>query len=223
VSIGNVLAESLRVYRGMLSFLPFAALVFAPLDLIDVLITDPDIDPVLYFAFAPLSVALLSIGYAWVEGAVIAALAGPADVSDPASLAGSFSRIRAYLPALLIANVLASFGVTLGLILLVIPGLFLATRWSLVLPPIVIERLSWREAFSRSAELVGGNGWRVFFVVVLLVFVYLGLRSPLLWRADFFSIWIVNVIADALMAVFYGVVATVMYHRLRGGWAAAAA
>jgi hypothetical protein len=45
--------------------------------------------------------------------------------------------------------------------LLVLPGLWLLTRWSLYAPIIVHEGLNAREGLARSAELVRGNFWAV--------------------------------------------------------------
>jgi len=45
--------------------------------------------------------------------------------------------------------------------LLVLPGLWLLTRWSLYAPAIVHERLGAREGLARSAQLVRGNFWAV--------------------------------------------------------------
>ena len=64
-------------------------------------------------------------------------------------------------PALVMASVVA---VTLPLAagaLLVLPGLWLLTRWSLFAPAIVHEQLGPRRALDRSAELVRGSFWAV--------------------------------------------------------------
>lgn len=45
--------------------------------------------------------------------------------------------------------------------LLVVPGLWLLTRWSLYAPAIVHQNLSARQGLARSAELVRGNFWAV--------------------------------------------------------------
>jgi hypothetical protein len=45
--------------------------------------------------------------------------------------------------------------------LLLLPGLWLLTRWSLYAPAIVHEGLSARQGLARSAELVRGNFWAV--------------------------------------------------------------
>ena len=71
--------------------------------------------------------------------------------------------------------VAASFiGVTLPLAaagLLVIPGLWLMTRWSLFAPAIVHEHLGPRAALSRSSALVRGAFWAVAFSVTVSVLV----------------------------------------------------
>ena len=55
--------------------------------------------------------------------------------------------------------------------LLVIPGLWLLTRWALFAPAIVHERLGPFNALSRSSQLVRGAFWAVFVSVTLSVLV----------------------------------------------------
>jgi hypothetical protein len=61
-------------------------------------------------------------------------------------------------------------GVVLGVLastmILLIPGLFLLTVWSVAAPVVVLERPRGLRALRRSRELVRGNGWRVFAVIV---------------------------------------------------------
>ena len=56
----------------------------------------------------------------------------------------------------------------IGLVLLVVPGLFLITIWAVIAPVIVLERAGVFESFGRSRHLVKGNGWQVFGVLVIL-------------------------------------------------------
>lgn len=85
--------------------------------------------------------------------------------------------VRAVLPIALPLFSLALFAAiatVLGLFLLLVPGMILATIWAVVLPVFVIERpkviLS---SFGRSRELVRGYGWPVFGTVVLALVVAL--------------------------------------------------
>ena len=52
-------------------------------------------------------------------------------------------------------------------LLLIIPGLILLTIWAVFAPAIVIERIRVIDAFGRSRELVRGNGWPVFGVIIV--------------------------------------------------------
>lgn len=85
--------------------------------------------------------------------------------------------VRAVLPIVLplfSLAVLAAIATVIGLFLLVVPGLILATIWAVVLPVFVVERPRVILAsFGRSRELVRGYGWPVFGTVVLALFVAL--------------------------------------------------
>ena len=69
---------------------------------------------------------------------------------------------------LVVAGILAGIAIGFGLLLLIVPGLFLLTIWAVLAPVIVIERKDALSAFGRSRELVRGNGWQVFGVIVVL-------------------------------------------------------
>ena len=66
------------------------------------------------------------------------------------------------------AGILAGIGITIGLFLLVVPGLILLTIWSVIAPVIVVEHSGAIDAFGRSRALVKGNGWQVFGVIVVV-------------------------------------------------------
>lgn len=70
---------------------------------------------------------------------------------------------------LVAVSILFGLGVGIGFILLIIPGLFLLVIWSVVAPVTVLERPDVFHAFGRSRELVRGNGWNVFGVIVLVI------------------------------------------------------
>jgi hypothetical protein len=56
-------------------------------------------------------------------------------------------------------------------VLLIVPGLFLMTIWSVVAPVMVIERPGVFASFTRSRELVRGYGWQVFGVIVVVILI----------------------------------------------------
>jgi uncharacterized membrane protein len=73
-------------------------------------------------------------------------------------------------------SILFGIALAIGFILLIIPGLILMVIWSVVAPVTVLERPGPFAAFGRSRELVRGNGWQVFGVIVL-VFVAVAVLS----------------------------------------------
>jgi hypothetical protein len=67
---------------------------------------------------------------------------------------------------LLAVSVLFGLGVAIGFVLLIVPGLMLLVIWSVVAPVTVLEQPGVFAAFARSRELVRGNGWPVFGVIL---------------------------------------------------------
>lgn len=65
-------------------------------------------------------------------------------------------------------SILFGLGLGIGFVLLIIPGLILMVIWSVVAPVTVLERPGVFAAFGRSRELVRGNGWSVFGVIVIV-------------------------------------------------------
>jgi hypothetical protein len=130
--------------------------------------------------------------------------------------------VRAALPYLLPvigASILAGIGITIGLILLIVPGLILLTFWCLIVPFIVIGGSGVFEAFGNSWRTVRGYAWRVFgtyvlvFLILIAFSIVLGLiLSPL--HSQFWSSLVNNVVAGTLIAPFLALVATLIYYRL---------
>jgi hypothetical protein len=105
------------------------------------------------------------------------------------------SLIRSVTPvlgSLVVAGILAGIGIAIGFVLLIVPGLFLITIWAVIAPVIVIERKGALEAFGRSWELVKGNAWRVFGVVVVLFVIQILLGT------------VIQVIAESIADSFVG-------------------
>jgi hypothetical protein len=69
---------------------------------------------------------------------------------------------------LMAVSVLFGLGVAIGFVFLIVPGLILLVTWSVVAPVTVLERPGIFAAFTRSRDLVRGNGWPVFGVIALV-------------------------------------------------------
>lgn len=87
------------------------------------------------------------------------------------------------LPALLVMQILLLFGVMLGFLALVIPGIWLIVRWAVASPALLSERIGPARALGRSGRLVRGRWWPtagVLMVATILVTVVSGVFQALL-------------------------------------------
>ena len=71
------------------------------------------------------------------------------------------------LPVILV-SVIVSIGVTLGLLLLVVPGIILALCWSMAIPVVVQERLGPLKALDRSLALTRGERGNIFLLLLVM-------------------------------------------------------
>ncbi|HEY7249198.1 MAG TPA: hypothetical protein VIG37_01795, partial [Methylomirabilota bacterium] len=129
--------------------------------------------------------------------------------------------VQAALPYLLpvaAAGILAAIGITIGFILLLVPGLILLTFWCLIVPFIVIGEAGPIDAFSRSWRTVRGYAWHVFGTLVLVFLIYLAfsivLALILLFLPTFLRSFVSSVVVGTLVAPFLALVITLIYYRL---------
>lgn len=138
--------------------------------------------------------------------------------------------IQAAMPAVptLIGNgFLKAIAVAIGFVLLIVPGLILLTIWAVTGPAIVVERRGAIEAFGRSLELVRGQAWAVF-AIILLTFLVTQLVTYLLGAigdgvGDTVGYTIFQAIAGAITAPVTGLVSAILFFDLGGGQGAGSA
>jgi hypothetical protein len=113
------------------------------------------------------------------------------------------------------ASVVYGLGVFFGSLLLLAPGLYLATVWTAATPVIVVERRGVFDALGRSRHLVRGNGWRVFGLLIVVGVVAL---VPALLLANLVGGAILYTVLTALLAAlvgpFAGLVVATLYFEL---------
>ncbi len=118
------------------------------------------------------------------------------------------------------ASILAGIAITIGLILIIVPGLFLITIWAVIVPVIVIERSGALASFGRSQSLVRGRGWNVFGTLVLVFLILIVLEIVLGAVFSFaprpLASGLSTVISGTLVAPFLALVVTSIYYRLVG-------
>jgi hypothetical protein len=126
------------------------------------------------------SVALLLaasfVASVYYQGFVVQAVRDIQDGVRDLSLGPLARSVAPAFSQLLWTAILALLGILLGS-LLIIPGLILATFWAVAIPVVVCEVRNAPDALGRSRELVRGNGWRVFSVLMVALLVLLVIRT----------------------------------------------
>jgi hypothetical protein len=121
-----------------------------------------------YWLQIAVSLVLGSVIYSGSIGGYLALARG-----KPFSIRQSFEVGLALLLPMLGLTVLWWLGVFLGLILLIVPGIFLIVFWSVSLPALVDQRLGVFASLERSGALTKGSRWMILVtLIVLLVLIY---------------------------------------------------
>lgn len=134
------------------------------------------------------------------------------------TISGTVNAAMPYLGNVAIASILAGIAITIGLLLIIVPGLYLLTIWAVIIPVIVIERSGAMEAFGRSQRVVKGHGWQVFgtLVMVFIIQYVVNIVLELIFSAmpRVLQDGLSTVIAGTLIAPFLAIVVTLIYYRL---------
>lgn len=160
------------------------------------------------------------IGVFWLQGALVRAVEDVRDGRVDLSIRETFDRVKPHIGPIAAVSILAGLGITLGFVFFVIPGLYLMTIWSLVIPIVVLEDRAIMETFGRSRSLVSGRGWQVFgvillaFLVLMAVSFVIGLVTVPLGNE--FGRFVADLLSGVITGPFVAAVWTLLYYRLRG-------
>jgi hypothetical protein len=209
-----IIRDAWELYKAhWKTFVPLALVVFVIVGLASLLLT-----LALGWVGAVIGGLLGIVGFFWLQGALVESVRDVRDGNRDLSIGETFARVRPRLPAIIPAGLLAGLGIIVGLILLIVPGLFLLTIWSLIIPVIVLEGRSAGESFARSRELVRGNGWNVFGVIVITVLLSLAANIVLailtFWLPEEARSFVQNVVSNTVVAPFFAVALTLTYFAL---------
>lgn len=169
-------------------------------------------------AVSLLALVLGVAGIALLQGGLVEVVRGlHVDGDDDAALPAVLGRSSTRLGTLIAVSLLAGLGIGLAALLLVVPGVILATRWALAVPVAMLEDCTARGALSRSRELVRGNGWSVFKVLVAVGILTALVDVPFTLAAAGagpFGWWLGATTASALTAPYAAHALTVAYYKL---------
>ena len=172
---GAVISRVWEIYRDQFSVLfGTAVLLYAIQFVVFLLLSTAAAVPLAALFWA------LSVLY---EGIVVKLVQDVEDGRRDHSVPELFRSVEPVFWRLLVVSLLFGIGVGIGFLVFVIPGLVLVVMWAVVAPVTVLERPGIFAAFGRSRELVRGNGWSVFgvlvvvFVAVVAISIVAGLAS----------------------------------------------
>jgi hypothetical protein len=213
LSVSETLGEAFSIYRDQAGvLLPVAFWLFLGLAIVEVLTAD---DLSLFWISIVLTLAVSTLYQGMVVGLV-------RDIQDGRRDSSIGDLIRSILPVfapLVGAGILAGLGVVGGIVLFVVPGLYLLTIWAVIAPAIVLERRPVFDAFGRSRHLVSGNGWSVFgavlsaFLITVVAAMVFGAIAVSLAEGVLLEI-VLSALAAMLTAPIPALVASVLYFRL---------
>jgi hypothetical protein len=152
------------------------------------------------------------------QAALVKAVQDVRDGRADLTIGDTVNAASPYIWAVAGASILAGLAITVGLILLIAPGLYLITIWAVIVPVIVIEGSGAIASFGRSQQLVRGHGWHVFgtLVVVFITLIVAGIILNLIFVALPVAVrnGLSSVISGTLIAPYLALVTTLIYYRL---------
>lgn len=214
LDVGDTLSQAFSIYGSQAGvLLPVAFVLFLAVAIVSGLLSGS-------ILLVPLGVAIGIVATTLYQGMVVELVSDVQDGRRDSSVGDLVKAVTPVLVPLIVAGLLAGIGIGIGFLLLIVPGLFLATIWAVLAPSIVVERKGALEAFGRSRELVKGHGWQVFgvivsvFVIIIVVRIVLGAIAVSIDEGTLTRI-LFDIVASTITAPIAALVAAVMYFRLR--------
>jgi hypothetical protein len=214
LDVGGVIRRVFDIYVDQASVLmPAAAVVFVFTGIISALLVATSA------GLALVAVLISLVAITLFTGMVVELVADVQDGRRDASAGQLLQAVTPVLGQLILVGIVAGIGIVVGFILIIVPGLILITIWSVAAPVVVLERPGVFAALTRSRELVRGNGWQVF-GVILVLYILVGAVSIIIEgiadSAGSGAGIVVRVIVGVLTAPLSALAASVLYFELRG-------
>lgn len=221
-SVANIIGEALDAYqRYPLLFLTLALGVIAPYELAVLAATRT----------GPLGSTTHHLGVYFLLLLVDSAVVGPLVSAlhiHAVALIGEGRRPRLtevavrglqVLPVVAAATIVSSLGIALGFIALIVPGILLALRWSVVAQVAAIEHEDWMPSLRRSQELTRGHYGHIFGLLLIAGLlsggITFGVRLIPLGSSSGVASVAVGIAARTITASFSALTLAILYFDLR--------
>jgi hypothetical protein len=215
LDVGGTLSQAFSIYGSQAGVLiPLALVLFLVVAIVNGIAAGS-------LVLLPIGLAVSIIAATLYTGMVVSLVSDVQDGTRDYSVGDLVNSAAPVILPLIGAGLLAGIGIGIGFLLFIVPGLFLMTIWAVIAPVIVLERTGILQAFGRSRELVRGDGWRVFGVivsVVIIVFVVRAILGAIAVGIDDSALAriIFDWIGSSLTAPITAIVAAVIYFHLKG-------
>ena len=232
MGIGEILSTAFQLYRRhWRTLLAIAAVVVVPLTLLQYLLgnvvrTQGEVTRngvvVETASWAAVTASLLAVlagllMYLVLTGAITRAVAAEVAGQD-SSVEQSYRFGFVRLGSVLLVSVLVGLATIGGLILFVIPGIYIGVRLAVSIEALVVEGRRGTQAMGRSWGLVGGHWWHAF-ATLLVAALLTGIVNAVITTPFSATSWFVQAVAAAVATVVtlpYGVlVGVLLYLELR--------
>jgi hypothetical protein len=211
ISPGAVVSRIGKLYLNQFAVLFGTAAVLYGLEFVLVLVLGSSASVALVLLFGALSILY--------QGMVVELVQDVQDGKRDQSIVRLLRSVDQVFWQLLAVSILFGLAVGIGFVLLIVPGLILMVLWAVVAPVTVLERPGVIAAFARSRELVRGNGWNVF-AVILVVFLSILVISAVVAIAasglGAVGLGLVQWVVNAALAPVAALSASVLYFELIG-------
>jgi hypothetical protein len=222
------MGDALKVlFRHFGIFLALSAVVVVPVHLIvsgvglEQLTARYDSSPSVEETIIPTAVSFLVVA-PLINAICIHALQSVAEGRPLRAGASIVEGFEAFTPIFL-AILLAAAGIAAGLLLLIVPGIYVAVRWYFVPQAVVIQGARGTGALSRSWDLTAGFWWRTFGILVvgnlaaLLPGVLISAPLAAVAESTDRALWslIGTIATETLTAPFLALLSTLLYYDLR--------
>jgi hypothetical protein len=227
LGIGEILSTAFQLYRRhWLTLLAIAAVVVVPLTLLQYLLGDWIRSRGEVTSYQQISTATWAVGaaglvaglagllmYLVLTGAITRAVAAEVAGEDP-SLEQSYRFGFHRLGSVLLVSVLVGLATIAGLILFIIPGIWIGVRLAVSVEALVVEGRRGTQAMGRSWELVGGHWWHAFGALVVAGLLT-GVVNAVITTPFSNTSWFIQAVAAAIATVItlpYGVLVGVLLY-----------